>query len=207
MFFLNGDSHAHKGMDDFKAGNFQRAIREFKTALKKGFKDFEKHEIYTALGNSYTNLGLFDKAVKAHKRSIKIKSDYYKAWTNLGVTYRLKGNFNDAEACYKKSIALNPDYAETHTNLGAIHIFKNEPQKAVKSLFKAKELDPSIQITYASLALALAMLKKYDEAEIELKQAIILGYKGWESIKERIDHLREYGYPKIDPDSFNFFEN
>ncbi|MFV1883972.1 MAG: tetratricopeptide repeat protein [Balneola sp.] len=194
-------------MNSFKSGDFQKAIREFNLALKKGVRDFGKHEIFTAIGNSYERLELFEQAVIAHKKSIKIKPDYYKAWANLGVTYRRKGDFKDAVSCYKKCLELNPNYAEVYTNLGAIYIFKNKPKKACENLYRAKELDPSIQITYGNLALALAMLGKFDEAEAELKQAIILGNKEWKSIKDRINYLREFPYLNIDPNSFNIFEN
>ncbi|MCU0643563.1 MAG: tetratricopeptide repeat protein [bacterium] len=187
-----GDHHAYKGFKAYENGDFQQAATEFNTSIEKGLTRYKLYEIYTALGNAYEDLALYEDAIAAHKKSLEIKPDFHKTWVNLGIVYRGIGDHEQAESSYNEAMKLKPDYAELQTSLGAHYIYKEKPEEAIKCLLKAKKLNPSIAITYGNLALAYAMVGKYIEAEHELKQAITLGYKNWRKVKERINDLREY---------------
>lgn len=205
--FKVGDDHAYRGFLEFQKGNFQEAIRQFNIALYKGTKSYNDYDLHTSIGNAYDNLGLYEKAIIAHKESIKIKPEYFRVWANIGITHRKNGDFVEAERCYQESIKLNPNYAEVHSSMASIYIFKNDPENALKHLLRAKELDPSVQPIYSNLALVYAMQGEFEKAEKEIKHAILLGYKSWRDVTLRIKDLKEFNSPGFDPNSFNISEN
>jgi tetratricopeptide (TPR) repeat protein len=185
-----GDAHARRGIDAYKAGEYDAAIDELEQAVDAEVSEYELEEIYTILGNAYLETGRFDEAVAAHKKAIEVNPEFHKAWVNLGIAYRHIGDLEKAEECYTEALRIEPDYAELHASLGALYIVKGEPEKAVEALEKATELDSQLAVAYSNLALAYAMVGRFEDADVSLRQAVVLGYENWAAVQERIDDLK-----------------
>ena len=91
---------------------------------------------------------------------------------------------------YNKALELEPEYAELHVSLGALYIHQEEYDKAVAHLEKGVELDDSLAVAHSNLAFAYATVGRFDDADRELKEAIVRGYERPELIKERIDSFK-----------------
>ena len=70
-------------------------------------------------------------------------------------------------------------------------IFQGDYETAIKHLERAIELDDSYPVAHSNLALAYASVGRFDEADQELKKAVLRGYHQPEVIKRRIEELRK----------------
>lgn len=98
-----------------KEGNIDKAIEEYKKALKV-YDD--NAYLYNNMGISYYKKGDFEKALECYKKSIKISPNFAIVHNNIGVLYDGIGNIKDAIKEYKKAIEIRPNYAEAYKNLG-----------------------------------------------------------------------------------------
>jgi tetratricopeptide (TPR) repeat protein len=188
----SGDSHTSRGIEAYQSGRYDEGIDEFNQAIELGVTRFDLEEVYTALGNSYDAIDLYEEAINAHEKAIELNPNYYIAWVNLGITYRHIGDLDQAEESYKKALIIEPDYAELHASIGALYIFKAEPRLAIESLERSIELDSQVAVAHSNLALAYAMDGRFEEAEASLHQATVLGYDNWAEIQERIESLKTF---------------
>ncbi len=193
----DGDEHLRLGHQAFDAGDFQRATAEFQSAIDSGARG-DRAEMYTLLGTACDRLERYDQAVQAHGKAVELNPLYFQAWNNLGIAHFNLGQLEQAAKCHRRALELNPTYAFAYASLGGLAIHRGTPLEAVGHLEKAIELNPSVAIAHSNLALAYAMVGKYEEATVSLKQAITLGYRNWQEIQTRIEHLRTFGNPTSD---------
>jgi tetratricopeptide (TPR) repeat protein len=64
------------------------------------------------------------------------------------------------------------------------------PARAVQALRHAISLNSQLAVAHANLALALAQVGEFEQAESALKRAIALGYWNVPVIQERITNLK-----------------
>lgn len=185
-----GDVHATNGINAYQSGDYQEAVEQLQQALDLGVTIYSRAQIFTILGNAFSELEQYDNAIDAHNTALELDPESHEAWVNLGVVYRLTGDLDQAEYCYNQALSFNPDYPEAHSSLGVLYIVRGEPEKAVESLERAIELAPQYAVAYGNLALAYAIVGRFDDADAVLKQAIVLGYENAPIIRERIDELK-----------------
>jgi len=186
-----GDLHAKQGLDALDRLDYHLAVRELTQAIENGVEKYNLAELYTILGKTYKNLGQFDQAIAAHEQAIKIDPNCYRAWNNLGIVHFSRNNYVEAEQCYQKALAIEPKYAFAIASLGALYINRNRPERAIEVSEQAIALVPTMAVAHSNLAQAYAMVGRFAEAESSLKQAVLLGYKDWQNIQEKIDNLKQ----------------
>jgi tetratricopeptide (TPR) repeat protein len=176
-----------KALDD---GDFEVVVGELEQAVALGVAKHDLAELYTILGRAYKDLNQLENAIAAHTKALEINPNHYKAWNNLGVAYFYLGHLDEAEKNHEKAISIEPTYAFAHASLGAVYIQKNTPRKAIRALRRAIAINPQISVAHANIALALAVVGRFQEAQASLKQATVLGYENWRTIQERINSLK-----------------
>ncbi len=187
----SGDVHAKQGLDALDRLDYHLAARELTQAIEKGVAKYNLAELCTILGKTYKNLGQFDQAIAAHEQAIKIDPNCYRAWNNLGIVHFSRNNYAEAERCYQKALSIDPQYAFAIASLGALYINRNRPERAIEVAEQAIALVPTMAVAHSNLAQAYAMVGRFAEAESSLKQAVLLGYKDWQTIQEKIDNLKQ----------------
>ena len=63
--------------------------------------------VWNILGASSAQMGMFDKAIVAYKKSILLKPNFAIAHNNLGSALKAQGKLDEAIEAYKKSILLS----------------------------------------------------------------------------------------------------
>lgn len=207
QWFNAGQSHAEKGMTAYNSGDYNTAITEFNSAIEAGVKEDQKSDIYTLLGNSYSELDELDEAVAAHQKALEASAENYRAMVNLGVVYRKLGKIGDAEKYYLGALKINPDYAQAHSSLGVLYALNKDVPRALTALKKAIKCDPQLASAQANIALVYAMAGNFPEAEKSLKQAVALGYKSSENISARISSFKKLQNLKKENDKNTDIEN
>ncbi|MBI5826173.1 MAG: tetratricopeptide repeat protein [Deltaproteobacteria bacterium] len=106
---LNG-----KGVELYRAGQYQDAIREFKAAMEKYPKDAV---LYNNHGLASMALGRNDEAEPSFKKALELAPAYPEALNNYGALKDLRADHGGAVKLYEKALSLRPDYMEAHLNL------------------------------------------------------------------------------------------
>ena len=144
---------------NFKLGNFQKAIDLGVPQLPKSDAN-EKSELNKIIGESYFNLGQYDKAIPYLKeyRGKKGKwnnTDFYQ----LGYAYYKQGNYEAAIAEFNKIISGDDAVAQNaYYHLGESYLKTGKKQQALNAFKNAseKEYDLKIQedayLNYAKLS-------------------------------------------------------
>jgi len=187
---FSNDASLQRGLADYENGKYESAIEHLKKVADQGTSEVPAARVQTIIGNCYNEVDQLDESIKWHKRSLQTDPKQHETWVNMGVAYRLLGEFDEAEKCYLEALRLNPDYPELHASLGALYVFKGDPDKAVEELELSLRLDNTLAVAHANLSLAYAMVNRFDDADRELKQAIVRGYQNGEVIRRRIDDLK-----------------
>ena len=127
-------------------------------------------DVHTHRGNQSFEKGDFDDASYHYLKTLKDKSDDFRAQYNLGNTLYKKNQYSDAVSTYQKALK-NAKTKEQKTaalyNLGNAY-YKNKQQKeAVDSYKQALKLDPNNQTILKNLQIAL---QKKDSKQQQQKQ-------------------------------------
>ena len=195
---------------NFKEGKFQEAIDEGLKQLPNA-KPSEKSELNKIIGESYFNLGEYDKAIPYLKeyRGRKGKwnnTDYYQ----LGYAYYKQGDYKNAIAEFNKivggknSTAQNAYYhlAESYLNSGqkqeALNAFKNASEMDFDAKIKEDALYNYAKLSYeignsyeSAPKVILSYLDNYPNSTYndELKELLISSYITSKNYKEAMDLL------------------
>ncbi|MDY8138550.1 tetratricopeptide repeat protein [Aquimarina sp. 2201CG5-10] len=195
---------------NFKAGKFQEAIDEGLGQLSRS-KPSEKSELNKIIGESYFNLGQYEKAIPYLKgyRGRKGKwnnTDYYQ----LGYAFYKGGDYTNAISEFNKIVdgrnatAQNAYYhlAESYLNTDqkqqALNAFKNasemdfEPKIKEDALYNYAKLSYEIGNSYETAPkVLLSYLDKYPNSEYreEIRELLISSYITSKNYKEAMDLL------------------
>ncbi len=197
----------------FKSGNFQEAIDEGLKQLPSTKKLNEKSELNKIIGESYFNLGAYDKAIPYLKgyKGFKGKwnnTDYYQ----LGYAYYQQGDYKNAISEFNKIIGGKNSIAQNaYYHLAESYLKLNQKQQALNAFRNASEMDFDVQIkddaayNYAKLSYEIGnsfesvpkilttYLEAYDksEHEAEIQALLIDSYITSKNYKEAMDLLEK----------------
>ncbi len=133
---------------NFKSGNFQEAITEGLRQLPNTKKANEKSELNKIIGESYFNLGEYDKAIPYLKEYKGFKgkwnnTDYYQ----LGYAYYKQGDYLSAISEFNKIIDGKNSIAQNaYYHLAESYLKSDQKQQALNAFRNASEMDFDMQI-------------------------------------------------------------
>ncbi len=195
---------------NFKSGNFEDAIKEGLVQLPKS-KPSEKSELNKIIGESYFNLGQYEKAIPYLKEYKGRKgkwnnTDYY----YLGYAYYKKGDYLNAISEFNKIVdGRNATAQNAYYHLAESYLKTDQKQQALNAFKNASEMDFEAKIkedalyNYAKLSyeignsyestpnILLNYLDQYPNTEFEdeIKELLISSYITSKNYKEAMDLL------------------
>ncbi len=195
---------------NFKSGNFQEAINEGLTQLPKS-KPSEKSELNKIIGESYFNLGEYQKAIPYLKEYRGRKGK----WNNtdhyfLGYAYYKQGEYQNAISQFNKIVeGRNATAQNAYYHLAESYLKTDQKQQALNAFKNASEMDFEAKIkedatyNYAKLSyeignsfesapkVLLSYLDQYPNTEFEeeIKELLISSYITSKNYKEAMDLL------------------
>ena len=184
-----------------QTGRFLESLDAKQRAVELSPQDAEAH---SNLGNSFTDLGILDKAESSYRQAIVIKSDYVEAHCNLGTTLQKLGRLEEAEAKYRQAIELKPDLAEAHRLFSLMKKFDRQDEQFLQmQTLSLQESRSEEERCHLSFALAKAFedlgdfeqsFKCYSKGNSLRKK--LLNYDISQDVK--IFKQLKYGYTKIE---------
>ena len=139
-----------------RAGNYQKAQREYELALELSPKD---PELLNNLGYCHYCRGKWQPAEDYFRQAIAADKRYDRAWINLGLALGQQQKYDDALAAFQNSVSE----PESHCNLAFIYLTQGKREEAKESYRRALQIDPSLEI--ASYALARIDQPKAGDSE------------------------------------------
>jgi len=202
---------------NFKQGNFQKAIDVGVPQLPKSDAN-EKSELSKIIGESYFNLGQYDKAIPYLKayRGNKGKwnnTDFYQ----LGYAYYKQGDYESAIAEFNKIIGGKDAIAQNaYYHLGESYLKTNKKQQALNAFKNASEMEFDLKIqedaylNYAKLSYEIgnpyqstpevlsAFIEKYPATPFnqEIQNLLINSYITSKNYKEALTLLEKNKSPE-----------
>jgi type IV pilus biogenesis/stability protein PilW len=124
-----------------KLEDYPNAMKHFKEALDI---DENYSEAANNLGNTYADMGEFEKAIEAYKKAIA--NPLYKnaamALDNLGMVYYRLSRFDDALDAYKEALKRFSSFHLPYYGLALCYNAKGQYGDAALAMSRAIELDP-----------------------------------------------------------------
>jgi Flp pilus assembly protein TadD len=163
--------HDFMGATLAKEGKFDRAIAEFREALRIRPHYFEAT---CDLGAALDYHGETDAAVPYLREARRLRPKDAKAYLNLGAALVHQRHVDEAIALYREALRLQPNFANLHFNMGIALLHQRRVDPAIDELTRAVELRPSYTEAHNILGGAYALQGRLDEAIAEYKTAIRL---------------------------------
>jgi len=186
-----------KGMKYTQENNYNRALRKFECAIEY---DSNNGRILHALGSTYYNIGIYDKAEDNFKLAKKYSVDV-KTFYNLGLVYFQTGLYDKAEDEFKYAIYLDPKFNKAYLKLAYLYAKQAEYDKAIVEWNKLLEIDTNFSEKYNVLYfIGLTYEKKQmpDKALEYFLQALQLAPEGSPIIEEIEEELYNIYKGKLD---------
>jgi len=168
-----------------KGGNApdEHYIKKFKVPRLNGrniyLKNLTKIQtlgcFFNNLGNSYSDVGDMESALRAFELAVEINPTLSESRANLANIYLKQGQIAQAIREYRGALDINPNDAKTHNNLGNAYAQQGSLGYAVSEYLQSINLDPNFVDGYKNLALVYTKQERYGRAVAELKKAIVLG--------------------------------
>jgi tetratricopeptide (TPR) repeat protein len=170
----------------FKRHLYHEAIQEAQKSVKKGNKDSLSSML---IGESYFEMGDFEKAFEATRAGIEASPDYPDMHNLLGKIYLKQQRCKPAIDCFKRAIELNLYYGEPHLNLARAYLLNTivkedyELSRDLDSTFlgsldRAGQLDPYLMHDRLEEARSLFGEKDFDGAYGILESAKLPSTRG-----------------------------
>ncbi len=126
-----------KGMGYNNDENYTKALAYLKYAAQL---DHYNGRILHALGSTYYNLGLHNKAENNLRNSLNYSIDV-KTFYNLGLVYFQTGLYDKAEDEFKYAIYLDPKFNKAYLKLAYLYAKQEEYDKAIVEWNKVLEIE------------------------------------------------------------------
>ncbi len=150
---LNGLGNVYRRVKDYESARvaYQNAAKLDETNggvndCTSPFKVSEKNktaDFWNDLGNLFFKAGIYDKAISAFQKSIRLEPDSGHSYGYLARALTAQGQYKDAVSLYQKSIDLipsNKDKADVWNRLGDVHRKLNDYDNALKAYQNATVL-------------------------------------------------------------------
>ncbi len=98
------------------------------------------------LGNALHAIGEDEEAVKALKKSIDAKPDFFEGWVNYGAALARSGMYDDAREAMDKAISLNPAHPAPYENLRRMSEDIGRYDDAIDATMKLMEINPDNEL-------------------------------------------------------------
>ena len=120
--------------------------------------------VWHHMGNAYSFLNKFDKAIDCYNNAKNLGLEDAKLWNNFGIAYLKLENFEKALFYFNKAIMKNPYFVETLNNIGYYFSMIKEYQTANHYFDKAIKLDPYFSAPWSNKGNIYSKLKDFDMA-------------------------------------------
>lgn len=155
----------------YDEGEYQKAIDEYKTALKL---DPANANLHNSLGVCYGVTGEFDSALTQFKEAMALDTEEALAHYNAGLVHLLLDERDKARAHLLDVDNRPHNLFEVEFQLGKLYLEDYQPEKGLIYLEKAAAMQPQSSAVHALIGECCAALDRRDEAVAAYKKSLRL---------------------------------
>lgn len=155
-------------------GDYEGAIKEFKTAIGLAPQSKSSAEAYNFIANSYLKLNKPEDAISAYKASINLNPGRDDTHVKLGNVYMSLKRNEEAESEYKSALKLNPYSTSNAYTLGQLYLQSGRYNEAESQFNRIINLAPRAVEGYYGLGLTYSKEGRHGEAINQFKEAITM---------------------------------
>lgn len=171
-------SRYQSGCEAYAAGEYKKAVKDFKGAVKKDTTGELSVYCYSYLGHCMMEQGDTETALKYYETALCTGAEPALCYTNLGVYYRKMKEYLSAEQYYRKALEANDAYTDALTSLGVLYVLTGQNEEAISVLERAVTVQGEYSAVYdANLAYAYAAVGRTEDAKKRLAVAKAKGYE------------------------------
>lgn len=149
MASKQAENMKEKGNEEFKKGNYEKAIEFYTYATEM---DPTNHVFYTNRAMCYAAMKKWDKSLRDAETSIKYKKDWEKGHYRKGMALQNLGRLQDAVAAFTECVKLSPTSADFQKALDTCkkEMFKGMSEPEImklegNELFKGGKIEAAIK--------------------------------------------------------------
>jgi Flp pilus assembly protein TadD len=162
------------GFEAEGAQNWSQAVDEFTRVVALDPPEPQGSTAYYDLGFAHAERDEFAAAASAYEKAIALDAGFLAARANLVSVYLLAGNVPAARAAADAFVAAAPDSARALYERGITALHAGDDATALRDFRALSSADPSYAVAHYDIALAEQQLGRFDDAERELRAAIVL---------------------------------
>jgi len=156
--------------------------------------------ILHALGTTYYNLGILNKAEEVLQRTTRYRIDA-NTFYNLGLVYSQAGLFSKAEEEFKYAVYLMPKFTKAYYDLGYLYFIQEKHDDTIEQWNKILEIEPNFPNKYIVLNNLGIIYKKKEMPDKALEyfiQALVLVPEGAPIEKELEEEINRIFKSKLE---------
>ncbi|MCP4681106.1 MAG: tetratricopeptide repeat protein [Desulfobacterales bacterium] len=132
--------HAHTEPDQAQAG---RALMMVQALEQETQRHPDNMELWIQLGNSYFDNNMYQKAIDAYQKAMKIDPNNANVLTDMGVMYRRIKQPEKAIQAFEKATSVDPAHEKCRFNKGIVLMHDlNDMDGAVKTWEELAKINP-----------------------------------------------------------------
>jgi putative PEP-CTERM system TPR-repeat lipoprotein len=150
---------------DFELGDVQEDTSdELETARALSLTYPDSPEVHYWLGELYEDEDHTDEAIKAYKKAIDLKRDYFEAYSDLALLYKVSKQLDAELSLYKQAVEAIPASTDLMKGLASALANKKQYEEAVTTLKRVIEIDSEDFDSHNTLGLHHMSLRQYEKA-------------------------------------------
>lgn len=154
-----------------RAENYANAVE----LLQRGLALEPEHKYgWDALGDTYLNLGDFNKAIESYQHQLKVNPYDDIANNGLGQVYTMQHDYDSALKSFQAQIEINPLDKGAHLAIGQIYVIREDYKSAVPELERAVSITPQSSPAHYLLGDAYLNSGETDKAIAAFQDALKL---------------------------------
>jgi tetratricopeptide (TPR) repeat protein len=150
-----------RAMTAHMEGRTEDAAAELAEAIAGGER---QPEAYLFLGQIHFEARRFAEAGAVYRQLVEVDGDNPLGHFNAGVCAEKAGHWGEAAGYLKRAVELDPERREAWLGLGLCGLHQRRPEEALKGFEGYLEGDPENEPANFGRAVALQMLRRFDEA-------------------------------------------
>ena len=166
------EAHLSQGVALCAAGDFPRAIAEFREALRLRPNLVQAR---SGLGLALYLMGDVDSAIEEYRATLRLQPDLAQARVNLATALMVKHEWTAARAELQAALNLQPDAVQAHYNLAVVRYTLGDIAGAIEAYRAALRLKPDYADVHYNLGLMLKLTNQEADAAQEFLVAARAG--------------------------------
>lgn len=177
----------------YNENQYEKSIKYLLDLKHRAQNTQDHYALNLFLGLAFTDLGMYDNAIRAYRQLTSTGNANSRIYSNLGHVLMKTGDQDNALYNYQCALEYDRNNAYAYNNIAQAYFQMHELEQSIPYAKKALEINPKMHQASALLAITHALLADKEQAEKYFHIAISSG-RDPKELKEAIDYYKTAQY-------------